>query len=97
MVFVMQSNPYRAAYAGPAIKNPKTGEVIEALTYREILYNVSWRDISQQAPMYTKIYFKDGKVVQYGADLDWTTLSDFEGERKIKVTTDENIEIKKER
>jgi hypothetical protein len=42
------------------------------------------------------LYFSEGKLSKWGEPNDWTTAADREGERKIKITTDENIKIKKE-
>ena len=42
------------------------------------------------------LYFANGKLIKWGEPDDWITVADREGERKIKITTDENIKIKKE-
>ena len=83
-------------YKSGATIDPKTGETIEALTYREFIYDSAAGDLVTPPPTFINIYFKDGKVVQYGEGADWKTLSDYEGERKVKITTDEKIKIEKQ-
>jgi len=75
-------------YKMGAYTNPKTGEVIEGLTYKEYIDN--WRTLTTDV-LLTHIYLKDGKIIQYGEPGDWMTEADYEGERKIKITTDEHI------
>lgn len=71
------------------------GEKLEAFTYQErALYSPQYGLFSPYS--FIHIYFIDGKVVQYVGDKDWMTLSDYEGERKIKITTDETIKVEKE-
>ena len=82
-------------YKTGATTNSQTGEIIEALTYREYIDAPGFR-IAEPDIIFVNIYFKNGKVVQYGEGMDWKTFADYEGERKIKVTTDENIKVKKE-
>jgi starvation-inducible outer membrane lipoprotein len=42
------------------------------------------------------LWFSDGKLTRWGEVNDWVTTADREGERKLKITTEENIKIKKE-
>lgn len=84
--------PYKAG----ARYNPETDETIEAISYRESFYETpigNWVNPPKESIVH--IYFKDRKIIQYGAGLDWTTKADYEGERKIKITTDKNIKIER--
>lgn len=73
------------------------GEPIEAITYREYIYSNSLGYATPPPPTFTNIYFKNGKVVQYGSGNDWKTFADYEGERKVKITKDENIRINQDK
>jgi len=42
------------------------------------------------------LIFCSGKLTSWGEPHDWQTQADLEGERKLKLTTDENIKIKTE-
>ena len=76
-----------------ATSNPRTGQSVEALVYKSFDNNPWSNVVAGGTPdiSYVNIYFKDGKVIQYGANADWMTEADFEGERKIKITTDGHI------
>ncbi|MFH1698792.1 MAG: hypothetical protein ABH882_07020 [Candidatus Omnitrophota bacterium] len=82
-VLKIGGQPYKAA----ATIDKKTGEPTEVLTFREYI-------CCPADYLYVVTHFKEGKLVQFGDRSDWMTAADYEGERKIKITTDQNINVK---